>query len=244
MMKTLLFVALTIVACAHPVQAQEKGGASQDMIILRPEALSGKAGAAKGKAAVDPVVEKLNTIILPEVNIRDLPLDRIIGQLAAVSRVYDKSGQGLNLILIDPDRKNPVVNIALRNISVGKLLEIITMQVGFTYEIRNGVIEVRPDTGPKDLETAFFPLAPALMVRLATLGGATNPLPSRKPAKGDDSPLPEEIALRIFFIRAGVPFDTTAGSGLAYDGTFLIVSHNRKSLEQIRDILRRFNSGK
>ena len=50
-----------------------------------------------------------------------------------------------------------------------------------------------------------------------------------------------------YFSRPGrmrLQYDPPSPMLVVADGTFLIVSHNRKSLEQIRDILRRFNSGK
>jgi DNA-directed RNA polymerase subunit K/omega len=186
--------------------------------------------------AADPVIEKLNAIILPEVNIRDMSLSRVIGQLRALSQAYDKEAKGVNMVLIDPDRKDPKVNIALRNMPMGKLLEIVTKQVEFTYEIKNGVVEVRPDAGSKDIETAFFQFPPSSLVRMTGYRGAIGQSPNNDPL----AVRPEEVALYNFFNRSGVSFETTPGTALAYDGTYLIVSQNSQNLERVRAIMRRY----
>ncbi len=184
----------------------------------------------------DPAIDKLNSIVLPEVNIRDMSLSRVIGQLCALSQAYDKDSKGVNMVLIDPDHKDPKVNIALRNMPMGQLLEIVTKQVDFTFEVRNGVVEVRPDTGPKDIETAFFQFPPSSLVRMTGYRGAIGQSPNNDPL----AVRPEEVALYNFFNRSGVSFETTPGTALAYDGTYLIVSQNRQNLERVREIVRRY----
>jgi hypothetical protein len=109
-------------------------------------------------------VEKLNSITVPEINIRDLPFNRAIDQLIIVSQSYDKDSKGVNMVVIDPDRKNPSVNITLRNVQLGKALDIITKQVNFTYNINQGIIEIRPDSGSNDMETEFFTLSTSALI--------------------------------------------------------------------------------
>jgi len=215
-----------------------------------PEVFSKEVVAGPGKTDADPVVEKLNSITVPEINIRDLPFNRAIDQLIIVSQSYDKDSKGVNMVVIDPDRKNPSVNITLRNVQLGKALDIITKQVNFTYNIAQGIIEIRPDSGSNDLETEFFPLSTSAVIKMTGIGsaanaapaaGAANPFPTGAPASGNDGQRPEEVAIKNFFIRSGVVFEATTGSTLAYDGTNLIVTQNRKNLDRVRNILRRYS---
>jgi len=217
-----------------------------------PEVFSKEVVVGPGKTDADPVVEKLNSITVPEINIRDLPFNRAIDQLIIVSQSYDKDSKGVNMVVIDPDRKNPSVNITLRNVQLGKALDIITKQVNFTYNINQGIIEIRPDSGSNDLETEFFPLSTSAVIKMTGIGsaanatpaagaGAANPFPTGAPAGGTDGQRPEEVAIKNFFIRSGVVFEATTGSTLAYDGTNLIVTQNRKNLDRVRNILRRYS---
>jgi len=217
-----------------------------------PEVFSKEVVTLPGKGETDPVVEKLNTITVPEINIRDLPFNRAIDQLIIVSQSYDKDSKGVNMVVIDPDRKNPSVNITLRNVQLGKALDIITKQVNFTYNINQGIIEIRPDSGSNDLETEFFPLSTSAVIKMTGIGSAANaapaagagasPFPTGAPAAGgNDGQRPEEVAIKNFFIRSGVVFEATTGSTLAYDGTNLIVTQNRKNLDRVRNILRRYS---
>ena len=215
-----------------------------------PEVFSKEVVVGPGKTDADPVVEKLNSITVPEINIRDLPFNRAIDQLIIVSQSYDKDSKGVNMVVIDPDRKNPSVNITLRNVQLGKALDIITKQVNFTYNIAQGIIEIRPDSGSNDLETEFFPLSTSAVIKMTGIGsaanaapaaGAANPFPTGAPASGNDGQRPEEVAIKNFFIRSGVVFEATTGSTLAYDGTNLIVTQNRKNLDRVRNILRRYS---
>jgi general secretion pathway protein D len=217
-----------------------------------PEVFSKEVIVGPGKTDTDPVVEKLNSITVPEINIRDLPFNRAIDQLIIVSQSYDKDSKGVNMVVIDPDRKNPSVNITLRNVQLGKALDIITKQVNFTYNINQGIIEIRPDSGSNDLETEFFPLSTSAVIKMTGIGSAANatpaagagasPFPTGAPAAGgSEGQRPEEVAIKNFFVRSGVVFESTTGSTLAYDGTNLIVTQNRKNLDRVRNILRRYS---
>lgn len=215
-----------------------------------PELYNREVSGTTGKVESDPVLEKLRSINVPEINIRDMPLDRAISQLIVVSQSYDKDNKGVNMVVIDPEHKNPSVNpITLRGVTLEKALDIITKQVNFTYEIRQGIIEIRPDTGSSDLETEFFPLNPSAISKItgnisgaaAAGGGATaSPFSGGATGAGATDTDPRNEAIKNFLIRSGVSFDAT-GAQLNFDGANLIVTQNRKNLERIRNIIRRYS---
>jgi len=208
-----------------------------------------------GVSTTDPVLEKLRSITLPELTIREMTLDRAIQQLNNAGQTYDKDQKGVNMVVMDPERKNPLIpNTSLRNLTLEKALEIITKQANFTFTISQGIVEIRPDSGSNDLETEFFSLnsgAEMKMTGMSAGGGAAGAAPAAgaspfggaagagASAGGDGSPRNE--ALKSFLVRSGVPFEGVTGAQLNYDGTNLIVTQNRKNLDRVRNILRRYS---
>ena len=91
------------------------------------------------------------------------------------------------------------------------------------------------------MDFADFHFATTWLALAAPAAGAANPFPTGAPASGNDGQRPEEVAIKNFFIRSGVVFEATTGSTLAYDGTNLIVTQNRKNLDRVRNILRRYS---
>jgi general secretion pathway protein D len=179
-----------------------------------------------------------------------MPFDRAITQLINISQSYDKENKGVNMVVIDPDRKNPSVNMTLRNVSLEKAIDLITKQVNFTYTINQGILEIRPDSGSNDLETEFFPLSSAAETKMTGLnagvsasstGGAANPFGAgATTGTGSTDVSPRNEGIKNFLTRSGVSFEVQ-GAQLNYDGTTLIVTQNRKNLERIRNILRRYS---
>lgn len=206
-------------------------------------------------STTDPVIEKLRSITLPELTIREMTLDRAIQQLNNAGQTYDKDQKGVNMVVMDPERKNPLIpNTSLRNLTLEKALEIITKQANFTFTISQGIVEIRPDSGSNDLETEFFSLnsgAEMKMTGMSAGGAAAGAAPAAgaspfggaagagASAGGDGSPRNE--ALKSFLVRSGVQFEGVTGAQLNYDGTNLIVTQNRKNLDRVRNILRRYS---
>ena len=211
-----------------------------------PEVYNREVASNSGKTESDPVLDKLSAIMVPEINIRDMAFDRAIQQLITISKSYDKDGKGVNMSVVDPEHKNPSVNMTLSDVSLKQALDIIVKQVNFAYTISQGVIELRPDTGSGDMETEFFPLSSAAETKMtginvsaapAAAGATGGAFSGTTGASGDASARTDGI--KNFLSRSGVVF--TENAQLNYDGTTLIVTQNRKSLEKIRNILRRYS---
>ena len=219
-----------------------------------PEVFNRESVKEGGISTTDPVLEKLRSITLPELTIREMTLDRAIQQLNNAGQTYDKDQKGVNMVVMDPERKNPLIpNTSLRNLTLEKALEIITKQANFTFTISQGIVEIRPDSGSNDLETEFFSLNSGAEMKMTGMsgGGAAGAAPASgaspfggaagagASAGGDGSPRNE--ALKSFLVRSGVPFEGVTGAQLNYDGTNLIVTQNRKNLDRVRNILRRYS---
>lgn len=198
------------------------------------------------------LAQKLNNIQIPSVNFQGVELSKVISTLSAVSEEYDKSDgvKGVNIVLLDQSANNPLVSITLRNLSLKRILDLITDSVRYQYEVQDDTIVVRPGgEGGTNLENAFFPVTRATVIRMTGIGSASatpaaaaDPFaaPSAAPA-GGTSGGGESAALQSFLEQAGVNFRDTAGSSLVYDGAAIIVNQSSRNIERIRNILNRYN---
>jgi len=204
------------------------------------------------------IQRKMNSIVIPQVNFSGMELTRVIESLSELSAEYDPERIGVNIVpLFGADQKNPQVNISLRNLTLDRILQFVTQQVSFSYDIGSDAVTVSPSDSPGGVSTTvteFFPISRATVIRLTGFrevgggGGGADFDPfaapdTSAPAAGGGSGDKEVEALQGFFQRAGVNFEM-AGASLAFDGEQLIVTQTRRNLERMRVILRNYNEVK
>lgn len=201
------------------------------------------------------IQDKLDAIVIPQVNFSGMELTRVIETLSELSVEYDPQGEGVNIIpLYNPNDTNPRVNISLRNLNLDRILQFVTQQVNFAYDVGGDAVTIAPSDAPGNNSatvTEFFPVSRATIIRLTGFrdgpGSSSGPVdPFAAPTGGGSSgpSANEEIdALQNFFQRAGVNFEIS-GASLAFDGEQLIVTQTRRNLERMRTILRNYNEVK
>ena len=202
------------------------------------------------------LAQKLASIVIPNVNFQGVELSKVVSTLSAVSEEYDKSEglKGVNIILNDPSNKNPSVSITLRNLSLKRILDLITDSTGYQYEVQADTIVVRPGGDTSMLESAFFSVTKATVIRMTGIGaaGATPTAavdPFATPAAGGASAGSsgsggESSGIQNFLEQAGVKFSSTPGSSLVYDGSAILVNQTTRNIEKIRNILNRYDNVK
>jgi general secretion pathway protein D len=183
-----------------------------------------------------------------------MELTRVIETLSELSVEYDPERDGVNIVpLFNPNESNPTVNISLRNLNLDRILQFVTQQVNFAYDVGGDAVTIQPSDslgGSSTTVTEFFPISRATVIRLTGFrdgGASSGPVdPFAAPSSGGSSgpSQNEEVeALQTFFQNAGVNFDQT-GSSMAFDGEQLIVTQTRRNLERMRTILRNYNEVK
>lgn len=196
----------------------------------------------------DPALTRMKGIQIPNFGPQDVELEAVVQQLADISMTYDKEQKGVNIVLIDPDKKNPKVSLTMRDMPLNRVLDQVLRQVNYSYSINNGVIEVRPDSGNPESETEFFPLPQGAVTRMTGIGakpagdGGASPFGGGGGAAEGSNP--NNDALKRYFRAVGMEFDEAKGYALQYDGSQLIVTHNRRTLERVRTILRKYSEVK
>ncbi len=197
----------------------------------------------------DPVTEKMKTIRLPEGFVaRDEPLDRALTKLSSLSQTYDKDQKGVNIVPVTDGGESPTVNLQLRDVTVFQALDYLCKRVGYSFSVSpSGIVEVRKDAGDGLLDTQFFELTQAAVVKMtgqglnttAPGGAAANPFGGAGGAAGPTDGNPQEMAIKSFLTRSGVPFEPPAT--LSFDGTRLIVTQSPKNLDRVKNIIRRYS---
>ena len=197
----------------------------------------------------DPVTEKMKTIRLPEGFLaRDEPLDRALTKLSSLSQTYDKDQKGVNIVLVNDGGESPIVNLQLRDVTVFQALDYLCKRVVYSFSVSpSGIVEVRKDAGDSLLDTQFFELTQAAVVKMtgqglnttAPGGAASNPFGGTGGAAGPTDGNPQEMAIKSFLVRSGVPFEPPAT--LSFDGTRLIVTGSPKNLDRVKNIIRRYS---
>ncbi len=218
----------------------------------RPGIYDERARETSQAAAVAPLARKLNEIILPSVSFTRAEIGQVVSALSAASEEFDPSTsgpKGANIVLLDPSNRNPTVTITLRNATLRRVLDFVTEAIGYQYEMQADAVVVRPGGETSNLETQFFPVTRATVLRMTGLGGAATgaggPLTGAAGSAGmtpdGTSTMGEAASMRAFLQQAGVTFEGVPTSSLAYDGSAIIVTQTPRNLERIRNILSRYN---
>jgi general secretion pathway protein D len=191
----------------------------------------------------------MKTIRLPEGFVaRDEPLDRALTKLSSLSQTYDKDQKGVNIVPVTDGGESPTVNLQLRDVTVFQALDYLCKRVGYSFSVSpSGIVEVRKDAGDGLLDTQFFELTQAAVVKMtgqglnttAPGGAAANPFGGAGGAAGPAEGNPQEMAIKSFLTRSGVPFEPPAT--LSFDGTRLIVTQSPKNLDRVKNIIRRYS---
>ena len=214
----------------------------------RPQVYTGNNVGTIGQKTDSVVEVKLRDIIIPNVNFPDpgVPLAHAINTLSALSVDYDKSTdgkKGVNIVLFDAGEAKNVV-LALRDLSLGQILDWVTQQAGYQYDIEKDTIVVRKanEAANASMDTMDFPITGATVTRMigfkAAGGGADSSDPFGGGGGGGGGENKEE-PIKQFLIKAGVEFGP--GASLAFDGTKLWVTNSRRNLDKVRNILLRYN---
>jgi general secretion pathway protein D len=200
-------------------------------------------------SAVAPLQKKLGEIMLPAVNWTRAPIGEVVASLSAISEEFDRTAtgnKGVNVVLLDPSNKNPTVTLTLRNATLKRVLDFVTEAIGYQYEVQADAVVVRPGGDTSTLETQFFPVTRATVLRMSGMSspshssGGKDPYAAAGAGSAETSAIGGEAAsMKGFLQQAGVSF-TIEGASLAYDGSAIIVTQTARNMERIRNILDRY----
>ena len=200
----------------------------------------------------DSVVDmKLRNIVIPNVSFPDpgVPLAQAISTLSVLSQDYDKSTEGkkgVNIVLMDAGGEAKNVTLTLRDLPLGQILDWVTQQAGYQYDIENETIVVRKASeAVASMETLNFPIPETARIRILgpkAIGGDSGSDPFGGGGGSGSGDQNQNELIKQFFMKAGVEFGN--GANLAYDGAMIFVTNSRRNLEKVRNILLRYSEVK
>ncbi len=195
------------------------------------------------REAAGSLAGKLDAISVPAVSFTNLELRRVISALGALAEEFDTTGvppKGVNIVLLDPAGGNPSVTITLRNLSLRRVLDFVADAIGYQVEVQSDAVVLRPGGERSALAAEVFPVTRSTLIRMTGRGGGEASDGVKAAGPGGAGGHDDGALLRQFFQQAGVNFDGTPGSSLAYDGSAIIVTQTARNRERIRAILRRY----
>ena len=241
-----LTLALGVPAAAQLPESAERqrtGGQLMEEVSAAwrlPATVERRTDRAAEPGPTSPLHAKLEAIVLPSVNFSGMELSRVVSTLSLVSVEFDNTGtapKGVNIILLDPANTNPAINLTLRNLSLRRVLDFVAGAAGYEYEVQADAVVLRPGGGQTDLETQFYPVSRPTVLRMTGRAATQNVQVAAGPPPDIES---EGRAIRTFLQLAGVDFDNTPGSTLAFDGSQLIATQTTRNLTRIGNILARY----
>jgi general secretion pathway protein D len=219
-----------------------------DLSWIRPSVFDTvKEGPDEGRQ--EEIRDQLDALFIPKVEFRELPLSQVVETLSQIAVSHSTEKEGLNIVLIDPEGRDPRVSILLRRISLKRVLDFITESVGFVYNLQSDAVVIRPMQGPGfGLETAFYAMSRSTMIRLTGIHndqGLEQDVAIPDPFAMMEGPVQDvrgeaELALKRFLQRAGIPFSGIEGADLALADGQMIVTQTPRNHEKVRQILRRY----
>ena len=176
--------------------------------------------------------EQLTRIVIPKVNLSQLPLSKALTFLTEFSGVYDLEGKGVSFVLIDPEHKDPCVDLNVQSLSLEKILRYICEMTHFSFQIEGNVVVFRDGIKRTlDLRTQVFPVSRGSVLQI--LNYAQSPFIEKEKLLSD------EALLKEFFGKIGVSW-TEEGVGFAYDGCRIVVTHYPDVLCRIQTLLQQY----
>lgn len=185
--------------------------------------------------------DRVNGIVVPRIRCTNVPLSCAVEALASIAE--KSGGEGINMVIIglNAGEKEPVVTLNLKNVSLFRLVELVAKSSGFQFDITRDAVIFYPKNGTGDMvETEFFPLSRATLIRLTGLRGINH----RGGMDGEETVADGERALLEFFQRAGVSFKDVPGCTMAFDGSQIIVTNTCRNLKKIGNILKKYEDVK
>ncbi|MDR0647232.1 MAG: type II and III secretion system protein [Puniceicoccales bacterium] len=169
---------------------------------------------------------KINQITLPKINFNELPLSQALKILSELTEMYDAEGKGINFVLVDPQHRNPIVDLNVKNMALDKIIHFLAQTTGLNLRFESDAVIFQNECDiEQQMETKSFAIARGVVLQILQYS-----------AKSSEDVHAEELNLKKFFEKIGILFQEPH-TGFAYDGTRLIISHTLKNLDKISQIL-------
>ena len=108
---------------------------------------------------LDPVKLKMDRLLI-NISLRGANLQGAIDTLNELAKSYDPTGRGLDIVIAEGAAgldSLPPISLSLNRQPLSKVLDFILRRVGYSYDIRDGIVEVHPSMGNTNLIEVEIP---------------------------------------------------------------------------------------
>lgn len=199
----------------------------------------------------DPVKLRMDRIMIT-VTLHNASLENAIGTLNELSKSYDPTGRGIDIVVADGveglQDLSPI-NLQIQNPQpLSKVLDLILRRVKYSYDIRNGIVEIHPAVGNTNLLEVEIPSTNAIEKMkksvMRTSAASATADAGNDPWGGGAAAATQEIdetdVPKLYFMKRGIKFG--AEDTITCDeNVFTVVHSDPKVIEKIRRTIQKLD---
>ena len=211
------------------------------------EAPAGKS--AEITASPGSIREKLRTIIFPDVQLVETPLNEVVEYIVSRSKELDQSNppeqRGINILLsaTDPGVASTPVSLQLRGAPLDTVLDYVAQIARLKVRVESVAVNLVPLSAPDQvaLVTKSYRVPPNFISSGATggtgAGGADDPFGAAGAAPGAANTLQKKLTAAEFLKMNGVQFAEGASAEFISATSTLLVRNTQDQLELIEAMI-------
>lgn len=216
------------------------------------KAFSVEAKAAEKDPDQDPIKIKMDKLNI-SVSLRNADLQSAIDTLNELSKSYDPTGRGLDIVIaegVTGISNLPPISLSIQSQPLSKVLDLILRRANYSYDIRDGIVEVHPSTGKTNMVEAEIPSTNAFekMKKSVTRANAVSSAgaAASDPWGGGGAAAGAEVAdediPKLYFQKRGINFKAEDGETITCDeNVFSVVHSDPKVVEKIRRTIQKLD---
>ncbi len=201
----------------------------------------------------DQIVAKLNSIIIPKIDLNETPMSEAVEYLKQKGREQDPEKKGVNIFLklaptaeggVKSGSKNsggaatePTINLVLNHVPLYVALDYVSKLANMKLKIDPYAVSIVPLSEPTDLLITKEYKIPPNFIPAKHLDPATGTSTPKTKPNGDDtntiSRIGERYNAQEYLTSQGVDFPTGASANYVPSSSKLIVRNTRDNIDQI-----------
>lgn len=198
----------------------------------------------------DPIKLKMQRLLIT-VTLRNADLQGAIDTLNELAKSYDPTGRGLDIVIaegVQGIEDLPPINLSIQSQPLSKVLDLILRRANYSYDIRDGIVEVHPATGNTNLLEVEIPSTNAFekMRKSVTRANAAAAVADagNDPWGGGGASAGAEIAdediPKMYFQKRGIKF-SPEDTITCDENVFTVVHADPKVIEKIRRMIQKLD---
>ncbi len=198
----------------------------------------------------NPLKLKMDRLLIT-VTLRNADLQSAIDTLNELAKSYDPTGRGLDIVIaegVQGLQDLPPINLSIQSQPLSKVLELILRRANYSYDIRDGIVEVHPAVGNTNLLEVEIPSTNAIekMKKSVMRASATTAAADagNDPWGGGAAAATQEVdetdVPKLYFMKRGIKFgpeDTITCD----ENVFTVVHSDPKTIEKIRRTIQKLD---